>query len=181
MLQAAEALTREGGFKAAGIKQVVARSRTPIGSVYHHFPKGKVQLAAEALRLHGGKARTLLESMFTLDQPVASRVLTLFRTAARGFDESGRNRGCAIGAVTLDLADSDTELRAVCNESFDGWVDTIAQHLPWQSQKARRSFAEMVVTSLEGAFIVSRARQSGKPFLTAGKWLAAAAESHVEE
>ena len=55
------------------------------------------------------------------------------------------------------------------------------RRLPWKSQKLRRSFAEMVVTTFEGAFIVSRARQSGQPFITAGEWLAAAADSHARE
>jgi TetR/AcrR family transcriptional repressor of lmrAB and yxaGH operons len=178
MLQAAEALMREGGFKAAGIKQVVAQSGAPIGSVYHYFPQGKTQLAVEALRLHGGKGRILLDSMFAGDRPVPDRVRALFRTAARGFDRSDRNRGCAIGAVTLDLSAADSALRTVCQEAFDSWVVTIAGHLPWRSHKARRSFAQMVVTTLEGAFIVSRAEQIGQPFLTAGDWLAAAAESY---
>ena len=181
MLQAAEALMREGGFKAAGIKQVVAQSGTPIGSVYHYFPQGKTQLAAEALRRHGDKARALLDSMFAGDRPVADRVRDLFRTAARGFDDSDRNRGCAIGAVTLDLSAADNALRTVCHEAFESWVDTIAGHLPWRSHKARRSFAEMVVTTLEGAFIVSRAQQSGRPFLNAGDWLAKSAESYGQQ
>jgi AcrR family transcriptional regulator len=180
MVQAAEALMREGGFNAAGIKQVVARSHTPIGSVYHHFPQGKTQLAAEALRRHGEKARALLDRQFAVERPVAARVRALFSTAAAGFDQSGRHRGCAIGAVTLDLAPADQALRAVCQEVFEGWVDAIAEHLPWRSNKARRSFAEMVVTTIEGAFITSRAQQSGKPFLTAGEWLARAAESYSE-
>jgi AcrR family transcriptional regulator len=181
MLEAAEGLMREGGFKAAGIKQIAARGRAPIGSLYHHFPGGKTQLAIEALQLHGSKARTLIDAMFAGDQPLASRVRTLFRTAARQFDQSGCDRGCAIGAVTLDLASTDEALRRACNEAFSSWVEAIAHHLPWKRESTRRAFAEMVVTTVEGAFVVSRARKSGQPFLTAGEWLAAAAESYSEE
>jgi AcrR family transcriptional regulator len=181
MLDATESLLREGGLAAAGIKQIVARSRTPIGSVYHHFPEGKTGLAAAALRRNAEKARLLLEAKFAPDTPVAERVRAFFSAAARGFEQSGRNKGCAIGAVTLDLGASDSALRGVCAEAIDSWVETIARHLPWKSQKLRRSFAEMVVTTFEGAFVVSRARQSGQPFITAGEWLAAAAEPDAEE
>jgi AcrR family transcriptional regulator len=181
MLDATETLLRERGLAGAGIKQIVARSRTPIGSVYHHFPDGKTELAAAALRRHAEKARALLEAKFAPDTPVAERVRALFSNAARGFDQSGRNKGCAIGAVTLDLDVDDSSLRDVCAEAIELWVETIARHLPWKSQKLRRSFAEMVVTTFEGAFIVSRARQSGQPFTTAGEWLAAAADSHARE
>ncbi len=181
MLDATESLLREQGLAGAGIKQIVARSRTPIGSVYHHFPDGKTELAAAALRRHAERARVLLETMFAPQTPVAERVRALFSQAARGFDQSGRFKSCAIGTVTLDLATEDSVLRDVCAQAVDSWVDAIARRLPWKSQRLRRSFAEMVVTTFEGAFIVSRARQSGQPFITAGEWLAAAAESHANE
>lgn len=181
MLEAAEGLMREGGFAGAGIKQIAARGRAPIGSVYHHFPEGKAQLAAEALERHGAKARRLLETMFEREAPVAARVRALFGTAAREFDRAGRDRGCAIGAVTLDLTAIDEPLRAVCDGAFDTWVDAIAERLPWRSRAARRSFAEMVVTTLEGAFVLSRARRSGRPFLTAGEWLATAAGAYSND
>jgi AcrR family transcriptional regulator len=181
LLAAAEALLREGGLAAAGIKQVAERGRAPIGSVYHHFPGGKTQLAAEAVEIHGSRARRLLETMFNRDQPVAVRVRTLFTTAAREFDRSGRDRGCAIGAVSLDLSATDHALQAACDDAFHGWIDAIAQHLTWPDPVARRSYAEMVVTTLEGAFVLSRARRNGQPFLTAGDWLASAAEAYAGE
>jgi AcrR family transcriptional regulator len=181
MLDATEALLRERGLAGAGIKEIVARSRTPIGSVYHHFPDGKTELAAAALRRHAEKARALLEAKFAPDTPVADRVRSLFANAARVFEKSGRHKSCAIGTVTLDLDARDSALRGVCAEAVELWVETIARRLPWKSRKLRRSFAEMVVTNFEGAFIISRARQTGQPFITAGEWLAAAAESHAKE
>ena len=181
MLDAAESLLRERGLASAGIQQIVARSRAPIGSVYHHFPEGKTELVALALRRHAEKVGVMLEAAFASDTPVPERVRALFSNAARGFDQSGRLKGCAIGTVTLDLAADDSALREVCAEAIDGWAEAIARQLPWRSAKLRRSFSEMVVTTFEGAFITSRARQSGQPFKTAGEWLAAAAESHVKE
>ena len=177
MLDAAESLMREGGLSSAGIKQVVARSRAPIGSVYHHFPGGKTELASIALERHAEKAHRLLASVFESDAPVRERVLALFTKAARGFEQGGRLKGCAIGNVTLDLSADDAELRDVCARSFDQWVNGIAESLPWRNAEARRSFAEMMVIAFEGAFILARARQSGEPFLAAGRWMAAAADS----
>jgi len=181
MLDAAEALLRERGLAGAGIKQVVARSRTPIGSLYHHFPQGKTQLAAAALRRHADRAHRLLDRMFAPETPVATRVRVLFQTAAREFDRSGCLTSCAIGTVTLDLGAGDAALREVCAAAIDDWVDTIARRLPWTDRRLRRSFATMVVNSFEGAFILSRARHSGQPFRAAGDWLAAAAQAHDQE
>ncbi len=176
MLQAAESLMRERGLAGAGIKQVVAKSGAPIGSVYHHFPDGKTQLAADALRIHGEKARQLFDTVFAQDRPLPERLRKFFRGAAKGFDQAGGLKSCAIGAVTLDLGAEDTELRSVCNEVFNSWVTTIAPHLPWDDEKKSRSFAEMIVLSVEGAFILSRAGRTGQPLISAGDWLAAALE-----
>ena len=104
MLAAAETLLRERGLAGAGIQQVVTRSRAPIGSVYHFFPGGKNQLVAEALHIHGEKARALLHRMLANKaEPLPDRFRTLFRTAADGFDRAGANKSCAIGTVALDL------------------------------------------------------------------------------
>lgn len=100
-----------------------------------------------------------------------------FRGAAREFDQAGGHEGCAIGAVTLDLGADDLELRRLCEEVFESWIATIASHVPGPDRRRRRRFAEMVLTTLEGAFVLGRARASGEPFVTAGDWLAVAAAS----
>ena len=41
------------GYTGIGLKQVAAESGAPIGSLYHFFPGGKDELAAEALRMSG--------------------------------------------------------------------------------------------------------------------------------
>jgi len=176
MLDAAEALMREQGLSGAGIKQIVKRSGAPIGSVYHHFPGGKNQFVAEALRIHGERARRLLEEAFSAKAPLERRLRTFFRNAAAYFEKAGTEKGCAIGAVTLDLGRQDQELRDVCREVFNSWVDAITPHLPWRDAKARRSFALAIATAIEGAFILGRAQDSGDAFIAAGEWLAAAAK-----
>jgi AcrR family transcriptional regulator len=173
MLEATETLLRERGLAGAGIQQVVALSGAPIGSVYHFFPGGKTQLVAEALQIHGEKARALIERILEdHTKPLPERFRTLFRTAASGFDRAGANRSCAVGTVALDLDARQEALRTLCRDALDGWIATIALELPWSDEAERRSFAEMVVAGLEGAFILSRARQSGAPFITVGEWLA---------
>jgi AcrR family transcriptional regulator len=178
MIQAAETLLRESGLSGAGIKPLVARSGAPVGSVYHFFPGGKTQIVAETLRLHSAKVVRLLEQAFGDEaMPLPARVRALFRRAANGFEAAGADKGCAIAGVTLDLRASDDSLRQVCDASFHQWVDGIAAHLPWPEVETRRSFATMVVLSLEGAFILARAEKAGDAFTTAGDWLARLAEA----
>jgi AcrR family transcriptional regulator len=178
MLQAAETLLRESGLAGAGIKQLVARSGAPVGSVYHFFPGGKTQIVTETLRRHSGKALNLFDHAFgDLAVPLPARLRALFRKAADGFEAAGADKGCAIACVTLDLRTSDRSLRQVCHASFTQWVDEIGSHMPWPDLETRRAFALMVVVTLEGAFILARAERSGDAFRTAGDWLARLARS----
>jgi AcrR family transcriptional regulator len=178
MIQAAETLLRESGLSGAGIKQLVARSGAPVGSVYHFFPGGKTQIVTETLRLHSAKVVRLFEhALGDAAVPLPARLRALFRMAANGFEAAGADKSCAIAGVTLDLRASDHSLRQVCDASFNQWVDDIASHLPWPDVETRRSFATMVVLSLEGAFILARAEKAGDAFTTAGDWLARLAQS----
>ena len=53
ILTAAAELMRHKGFGAVAMKDVAAASGAPIGSLYHHFPGGKNQIAREALTAAG--------------------------------------------------------------------------------------------------------------------------------
>ena len=50
-------LMRRQGYAATGVKQIVTAAQAPFGSLYHHFPGGKEQLGAEAIRASGRALR----------------------------------------------------------------------------------------------------------------------------
>jgi AcrR family transcriptional regulator len=46
MIQSAALLFREHGYSGTGFRDVIEHSGAPRGSIYHHFPGGKEELAA---------------------------------------------------------------------------------------------------------------------------------------
>jgi AcrR family transcriptional regulator len=173
LLAATETMLREVGMAGTGIKDVVKRSGAPIGSLYHYFPGGKAQLVHESLTIHAGKSKALIARFFNGKKPAWAAVKELFEAAAQGFDQQGADKGCAIGAVSLDLTSGDAEARRICQATFDDWAATIAPHLPFRDKATRQAFATTIVAAIEGAFVLSRAAQSGAPFRDVGKSLAA--------
>jgi AcrR family transcriptional regulator len=173
LLDAAEEMLREVGMAGTGIKDVVARSGAPIGSLYHYFPDGKAQLVSESLRIHADKSRRLLEHFFDGKQTAAAAVSRLFDTAADAFERAGAYKGCAVGAVALDLMPGDTALREICRSTFADWAAIIAPRLPHSNERARHASAVTIVAALEGAFVLAKAAQSGDPFRDVGECLAA--------
>lgn len=120
LLLATETMLREAGMAGTGIKDVVKRSGAPIGSLYHYFPGGKTQLVTEALEVHAGRATALIGRFFSGKTSAATAVRRLFDSAAQGFDMAGADKGCAIGAVSLDLQESDSKARRICEATFEG-------------------------------------------------------------
>src|ERR1700733_6777080 len=57
-------LMRRQGYNATGIKQIIAAAQAPFGSIYHHFPGGKEQLGAEAVRASGKLYEQLIPAVF---------------------------------------------------------------------------------------------------------------------
>jgi AcrR family transcriptional regulator len=169
-------MLRESGMHGAGIKEIVARSETPIGSLYHYFPNGKPQLVAEALRRHGGRVPPLLTRFFDQTTSPPAAVRRFFDFAAEAFERSGADKGCAIGAVALDLGREDGDFALICNEVFESWIEALLPRLPFRDARTRRSFASAVVVAIEGAFVVSKAARNGDAFRQAGRWLAEALE-----
>src|SRR3954447_23091824 len=50
MTRSAALLFGERGFSGTGLREVIAHSSTPRGSIYHHFAGGKAELARETSR-----------------------------------------------------------------------------------------------------------------------------------
>src|SRR2546423_11022756 len=50
MVRSAASLIRTRGVNATSFSEVLADSGAPRGSIYYHFPKGKEQLAEDAIR-----------------------------------------------------------------------------------------------------------------------------------
>src|SRR4051812_49001651 len=53
MVESAALLFREQGYSGTGFRDVIGHSGAPRGSIYHHFPGGKSELAAETVRYAG--------------------------------------------------------------------------------------------------------------------------------
>ena len=72
ILTAAAELMRHKGYGAVGMKDIAQASGAPIGSLYHHFRGGKVQIAREAL-VNAGAAYGLLIPSIVDGTPTSAR------------------------------------------------------------------------------------------------------------
>lgn len=172
MIEAAIDLMRAYGLSGAGINDVVQQSGAPRGSLYHHFPGGKLQMAREALEVHAARVQTFMGQALESETAAAAKVLALFEAFARRVEQAEFRRSCAFGCVALDLDDDTEPLRQVVAHTFDAWKESIASHFPTLGPAGSRDFAGLLLTGIEGAYVRARAEHTGDGFREAGRWLA---------
>ncbi len=172
LLDAATTLLRRSGLSGAGINEIVRASGAPKGSVYHHFPGGKAQIATEALARHAGAVAAFVERAVAGRRSPPQKLTALFEAFAGRVEQGGFVLSCPAGTVCLDLEPGMDDLRRAVADSFDAYALAIARHFPLSTPQRTRSFAGLVVTAIEGAYLRCRAEESGEPFREAGRWLA---------
>ncbi len=172
MLEATIELLRSGGLSAAGINDIVRASDAPKGSVYHHFPGGKLQIAGEALEAYGERVRGFIGQALARREAAPDKVRALFDAFARRAAEGGFQRSCAVGTVSLDLDELSLPLRVVLGDALGIWKAEIAGHFDLGSPARTQAFAGLLLTAIEGAYVRCRAEASPQPFREAGEWLA---------
>jgi TetR/AcrR family transcriptional regulator, lmrAB and yxaGH operons repressor len=179
IIEAAISLMRRSGLSGAGINEIVAESRAPKGSIYYYFPKGKQQIVTEALAVYAKRGLAAWgQALSTAEEP-GRKIHALFDAIADRTEAGQYRASCAAGAVTLDL-ENDLELvRVAIADAFSQWIELISIHFPISNAARRKSFAGLVLTVIEGAFIRARAERSSKPFQDAAGWLAEIAEREV--
>jgi len=156
-------LLQEQGYAATGVAQILEESGAPKGSFYFHFPDGKEQLAAEALRLAGAEIEQGLRQLAAAAASPAELVTRFVDRQARALAASGYRRGCPIATVALEMADESPAIRVACREIFDGWIAVLAEAFTPQLGGRAREYAEELFMAVEGALLLSRVRRDTAP------------------
>jgi len=172
LVEAAITLMRRSGLSGAGINEIVRESGAPKGSVYYFFPNGKQQIVKEGLEQYSERVVTFIDSALSRKRKPGEKVKALFNAFAERIELGEFRHSCPVGTVCLDLDLELEGLRSIIAASFDRYLKAIEAHFPFRDRRRAESFAGLLLTAIEGAYIRGRADRSSKPFREAGAWLA---------
>ena len=178
MTRSAALLFGERGFSGTGLRDVIAHSSTPRGSIYHHFAGGKAELAREAVRHaagDGGRPRGRRGARRRPDRHAARLARLLARRAARAAT-SARAAPCSRSRPSPRSRPARAPRRR--RRSTD-WADAFAATLHGAGVRRKKAarLATLTVTAIEGAVVVSRARGDTLALDHVGRELEAAIEA----
>ncbi|MBD2900740.1 TetR/AcrR family transcriptional regulator [Actinomadura nitritigenes] len=164
MVRSAAYLFRERGYSGTGFRDVIAHSGAPRGSIYHHFPDGKAQLAEEAVRYAGEFLNAGILAA-TEGGDAASAVDAFVGWWRQVLIKSEFRAGCPIVAVTVESHDDAPQLASAAAAAFDRWQDTLATGLGNAGVPDDRAarLARLIVAAVEGATILCRAHRDVAP------------------
>lgn len=173
---AAGQLLRRQGYGLTALKDIVATSRAPKGSLYYYFPGGKEQIAAEAIEKAAASVSATIAKVLERSHTLPDAFDMFAQLLARNLEASDFHDGCPVATTTLKMAAGGGLVGEACSKSFADWEILISARLAASGYDERKAqhLAVLVLSAFEGALVVARARHDTTPLVTVAETLTAA-------
>lgn len=156
-------LMRVQGYHATGLNQIVEESQAPKGSLYHYFPQGKEELAAEALALSSRRMLDRLRDLFT-NHRLKDALHMLVEWAIDELQASNYQRGCPLAIVALETVNCEP-LQRECGQFFEKAIGLLEQGMIREGvpEDKAPALAQFAFAAYEGGLLLSRTTRSPEP------------------
>ena len=157
LVDSAATLFRRQGYAATGLNQILDEAGVKPGSLYHHFPRGKQQLAAQVVDTAGAGIEQLLRRFLSTGLSVADIVDRWIDLLVAGLAGDQRD-GCPIEPIATESVNASPAVREASARAFKGWCAAVDERLRsdgWSAAEAQQ-VAIAVISLIEGALILSR-------------------------
>jgi TetR/AcrR family transcriptional repressor of lmrAB and yxaGH operons len=170
LLDATTALLADRGFHGTGMKDILGSSRVVAGSLYHHFPGGKDELAATCVQRAAREVADRMEAALE-GRPLVAAIEAFYDAGAQTLRASDFRTGCPVGTPAAETVTLTEPLVGAVAEAFRDWEAVLSRALRREGwpDGAARATASTLLCLFEGALLVSRAQRSTAPLEAAGR------------
>ena len=137
----------------------------PYGSIYHHFPGGKEEIATVAIVGTAVAIGELLTATLA-DGVTDEAVRAMFGFMADRLEASDWVAGCVVGTPALDDPSPTPAVREACATGFAVLIDPIVDALRREEMPAdvAEGLATTLIAAYEGATALARVQRSRAPW-----------------
>jgi TetR/AcrR family transcriptional repressor of lmrAB and yxaGH operons len=166
LLAAAIRLFQTRGYDATGVADILEAARAPKGSLYHHFPEGKEQIAEAAIR----SIAAAVDRLIAERRAAGTRAADIVRGVASGMAEWSKRTGWNEGGLLAALAQAaprSPRLQSAVRRVYAGWRAALAEAIAADGIGEKRSaeLALLAIAALEGGFVLARVERRGSVLL----------------
>lgn len=148
-LQIADVL-RANGYEGTSMAQIAKATGLLKGSLYHHFPKGKEDMARAAMQVLAQEAGRLMIASLVAEGPPRQQL----EAWAKGVEEFylGGEKNCLLG--TMVLSGGADRFQSELKYAFSAWIAVLSDVLI--EAGASKQQAQAVIERIQGSLIVGR-------------------------
>ncbi len=172
LVQVAFQLFHQQGYSATGVAQILRLAEVNSGSLYYCFPTKEDLLIAVLLWCRENLWPELIQPVFDRVTDPIERIFGILDGYRKMLVMTECTRGCPIGNLALELADSHPKVRDLLAKNFTGWrravescLDDARERFP--EHVDRQALSLFVLTTMEGAVMLARTYKSLEPWDTA--------------
>ena len=173
MVRSAATLMRERGIHGVGLREIVAHSGGPRGSLGRYFPGGKTQLMTEAIDVVIADLSAEVGGALTQAKTFPEAIGAIVAPWRRLLVEHDFALGCPLAATVVDAADND-QLRIHVDELLTQWQASVADVYArfGDPPTVAQQQTTVLLAAIEGALILARAQRSTEPLDTVERYFA---------
>lgn len=162
MIKSMAYLLQRNGYAGTSINDIIQHSKSPRGSLYYHFPKGKEQLAIEAIKQTKRNVTTFIKENLSKYDDASESIKYFILDSARRFEENNYFQGVPITALVLETASTSDALREACLEVFEAWNKEFTNKLLLNgySESDAKILGETINLMIQGGLVMSLARKN---------------------
>jgi TetR/AcrR family transcriptional regulator, lmrAB and yxaGH operons repressor len=156
LIAATGRLLRRQGYSGTSVSDFLQAAGTANGSLYHHFPGGKEELARAAIEAAAEQIEEALRHAFDTTDDVALAAQRSIDGMIATFEADPRD-GCPVAPTAIDAAGISEPLRLAAAAAFARWSGVFESALRrTRDADTAAAQARVLLSAIEGALLLDR-------------------------
>jgi TetR/AcrR family transcriptional repressor of lmrAB and yxaGH operons len=149
-------LLRRQGYSGTSVSDFLQASGAANGSLYHHFPGGKEQLACAAIEAAAAQVEDALQRTLGAGEDIVSATQAWLDGLIAALEADPRD-GCPVAPTAIDAAGVSDALRAAAAGAFSRWSNVFEEALArTRPADVAAAQARVILSAIEGALLLDR-------------------------
>lgn len=165
LLYAALHLFQAHGYHAVGLSEILKAAELPKGSLYHHFPGGKPDLASAVIEHMSEIMARSFERALAAELPAAAHLNRLVRDSGHWLIRTEWREGAILAVMSVGISPDDSLIAPALTKARRRVVEAYGRYLHSEGIVNAHDLAQTVLSALDGAFIAARVQQDPAPLV----------------